>query len=241
MYVFGSGSLIATPPGGTPVNVGLIESCDLTMEQALKELMGPMNSPLAIGAGQIKVTGKAKMARHTPLVFSALFDGVPLTAGATLSVLGEAHTVPGTPTVTVTNAATFSADLGVTYPSYAPLTKVASAPAVGQYSVSNVGVYSFAVGDELAAVLISYDYTVSTGTSSIVSAKLLGPTVSFALDLYGYDTSGAQYGIHMPSCVASKMMFSTKNSDFAQPEIDFMATADPVTGFFYKRFWSVAA
>lgn len=242
MYAFGSGTLIATPPGGTPVNVGLIESCDLSWDQTLKELAGPFNSPLEIGAGPMKVTGKAKMSRHTPLIFSSLFDGVALSTGSVLASLGEVHIVPATPfDITVTQSAAFKADLGVTYSNYAPLTAVASGPVAGQYSVNaTTGMYTFSSADVGQALMISYDYTVATGSSSIVKSRLIGPTISFAIDLFGYSPSGDSYGIHFPRCVANKMAFATKNADFAQPEIDFMALADS-SGNFYSRFWSQLA
>ena len=63
---------------------------------------------------------------------------------------------------TVSNAANFDADLGVVYASSGQaLVRVASAPAVGQYSVA-AGVFSFSSGDAGRAVLVSYSYTQSS-------------------------------------------------------------------------------
>jgi len=85
---------------------------------------------------------------------------VQYSAGYTNQVAGEPQTVPSNPgpyTVSVANA--FAVDLGVTYASSgASLTKVASNPALGQYSVSSAGVYTFAAADAGAAVKISYRY-----------------------------------------------------------------------------------
>lgn len=73
----------------------------------------------------------------------------------------------GTSTVSVRHAASFYDDLGVavkaptsglTY-TYTALTKVGSAPAAGQYSVSATGVYSFNDADRGKAARIQYRYT----------------------------------------------------------------------------------
>lgn len=85
---------------------------------------------------------------------------VPYTAGFTVPVVGESHSVPsGSPyTITVANAAEFAADNGVTYANGTALTAVASNPAQGQYNVTPAGVYTFNAADAGAAVLINYVY-----------------------------------------------------------------------------------
>lgn len=76
----------------------------------------------------------------------------------------EARTVPapaGPYTITVTNAATYVADGGVTKAGVA-MTKVTAAPTVGQYSVNTAtGVYTFAAADANVAVVITYRYTLA--------------------------------------------------------------------------------
>jgi hypothetical protein len=60
--------------------------------------------------------------------------------------------------ITVENAATFLADGGVGYTGGAALTKVASNPAAGQYTV-DAGVYGFNGADTQADVTIAYSFT----------------------------------------------------------------------------------
>ena len=76
-------------------------------------------------------------------------------------VAGEAATVPGVSTYTVTAAQPYgawAADGGVVLVSSgAALTKVATAPAAGQYSVA-AGVYTFNVAQANAAVRLSYSF-----------------------------------------------------------------------------------
>jgi hypothetical protein len=89
--------------------------------------------------------------------------------GTTITVYGtinENRTIPATPgpyTITTVQAATFTEDLGVTKAGV-PMTKVASAPTAGQYSVNiATGVYTFAAADQNQAVVIRYRYRIAAG------------------------------------------------------------------------------
>lgn len=87
---------------------------------------------------------------------------------------GEAQTIPnvGPFTITVTNAATFQEDGGVTK-SGIPMTKVTGAPAAGQYAVSSGGIYTFHSSDSNDAVLISYRYTVDPADYTVTMPNRL--------------------------------------------------------------------
>ena len=165
MFSFGSGVLIGTRTdiaNATPINFGLVQEVQLDLQFTAKELYGQYQFPVAIARGQGKATGKAKMARVSGLTFNNLFFGASLVPGQLATAFGEAQSVPAsTPfTVSVTNAGQWQDDCGVVYAaSGLPLTKVASAPTAGQYSVA-AGVYTFNASDAGAAVLVSYTYAV---------------------------------------------------------------------------------
>lgn len=74
------------------------------------------------------------------------------------ALMTQAATIPAsTPwQVTVSGAASFSCDHRVAFSSGTALTRVASAPAAGQYSVSTAGTYTFAAADANKAVNITY-------------------------------------------------------------------------------------
>lgn len=226
MYVFGSGALIGIPPGAnpTPINLGLVQDVTYDETATLKELYGQNRRALAVGAGTIKTSVKAKMARISGKAWGQFFYGQAPVLGQTASVVGEAGTVPTTPfQVTVANSATWVTDLGVINAATGlPLTRVASAPITGQYSVT-AGVYLFAAADVATAVLISYTYTVAaTGANILVANPLLGITQSIQLNLYTVDpTTGLGLSLQIYNAVAEKLMFGTKLEDFAIPEIDF--------------------
>ena len=231
MFVFGSGVLIGTPAGGTPINFGLVQEVSLNIATTTKALYGQYNFPVAIGSGTKKLTGKAKMARISGQALGSLFFGLSPSVGSTVTQFGEAATVPSSSpfTYTTTNHTTFVADQGVVYASSSlPLKLVASSPSTGQYSVSSGGVYTFASGDAGAAVLISYTYTAaSSGENVAVSSQLIGPSITFSANLFASDPgTGKQFSVLLYNCVAEKLSFGTKLEDFLIPELDFQCFAN---------------
>jgi len=107
--------------------------------------------------------------------------GITISYTAGYQISGEQWVVPATPfqiTVTQPNGR-WASDVYVAYASGAALTKVASAPAVGQYSVA-AGVYTFNAADAGASVAISYGY---------VPAALAEACTELVADRYNYRTN----------------------------------------------------
>lgn len=83
---------------------------------------------------------------------------VNYTAG--YQITGEAHVVAAAQATASAPFGPWWSDLGVSYASGAPLIKVISAPAVGQYKLDAVaGVYDFNSGDNGESILIGYAFT----------------------------------------------------------------------------------
>ena len=230
MFVFGSGVLIGTPQGGTPINFGLAQEISLNIATTTKALYGQNNFPVAIGSGTRKMTGKAKLARISGQALGNLFFGVSPSLGGTQTQFGETTTVPASSpyTYSTINHANFTSDQGVVYASTGlPLKWVSSAPSLGQYSVS-AGVYTFSSADAGAAVLISYSYNVTaSGESIAVSSQVIGPSITFSANLFAADpTTGKQFSLLLYNCVAEKLSFGTKLEDFMLPELDFQCFAN---------------
>ncbi len=231
MYSFGSGVLLGTRTdiaNATPVNFGLVQEVTIEETATVKELHGQVQRPLAIARGTIKTTGKAKVARISGMAFANLFYGVAPLPGQFATSFAEAGTVAATTpfTVTVANAASFVDDDGVLYATTGlPLTKVASAPASGQYSVV-LGVYTFNSADAGKAILANYTYTVSgTGQKFTVANQLLGTTPTFQA-LFYTTFQGQAISLKLNNCTTSKLSFHTKLEDFVLPEFDFSCFAD---------------
>ncbi len=106
-----------------------------------------------------------------------------------------------------------------------PLTKVASAPNAGQYSVA-AGVYTFGSGDAGKAVLISYTFTLAgSGQQVTLPNPLLGTTPTFQAQLFT-TFQGQPLNVKLFNCVSSKLGFHTKLEDFVVPELDFAIAAN---------------
>jgi hypothetical protein len=107
------------------------------------------------------------------------------------------------------------------------LKAVATSPSVGQYTVSG-GVYTFSSADAGAAVLISYNYTVTnSGENVAVVSQPIGPSITFSANLFASDpTTGKQFSLLLYNCVAEKLAFGTKLEDFVMPELDFQCFAN---------------
>ena len=230
---FGSGVMIGTPTSGavnTPVEFGILQEASVDFSFTSKPLVGQFQLPVAMGRGVAKITGKAKFAELNGPVFNTLFfTSVTPVKGQDLWSYNEAGTIPTTPyQVTVVNSSTWSVDLGVKYAATGnPLTRVASAPATGQYSVA-AGVYTFAAADTTLAVLISYTYTQTTsgsGSRFAITNPILGLSPTFQIDFYQQNPNvvGAVWSFRLYACISTKLSIGSKLEDWIMPEFDFEA------------------
>jgi hypothetical protein len=231
---FSSGTLFATRTDSaaganpTPVKFGILQEGSIEFDGTNKELYGAYQFPQDVARGPIKVMGKSKLAQ----IFSGMYDlffGQGITASTGLLIaLNEAHSVPASSayTITVTNSSMFTQDLGVAYSATGiPFTKVASSPAQGQYSEAS-GVYTFASADASAAVLISYEYSGTTGYNEIAIAnQLMGTSPTFSLIL-ATTYKGNVMNMHLNQAISEKLTFPTKNTDYTIQEFDFQAYTD---------------
>jgi len=237
-YAFGTGTLIAKRTDVTntpPFMFGVLQSVSLDFDQKLESLTGQNKVAVALGDGELKITGKAKFARLQMTLFSNLQTGIASTTGALEMVsAGESATVPATSpyTYVVANASlTPLEDFGVFYQSSGiQLTPVASGPAQGQYSFNtSTGTYTFASGDASAAVYVYYTYTATGGNKLVYANPLMGTAPVF--ELY-FRTTTSNYGvakdvtIKLNACKSSKLSLPFANQKFTIPEFDFQAMAD---------------
>lgn len=240
MIIFGSGKLIAVPTNladgtpivtPTPVRLGSMQDVSVDLSVEMKMLYGSKRYPIAVGQGKGKIAVKAKYAEIDSKILGSLFYGKAAAAGIKAAVIDFATAIPaGTPyTITVAppNTGTFGSDMGVFFAATGvQLTRVTSAPAAGQYSVSAAGVYTFAAADAGKSVGLSYEYT-SSGAGEIfaITNDVMGYTPSFTLMLQaGYD--GKNLVMKLNRCVSSKLNLPLKNDDFAQYDFEADAFAD---------------
>lgn len=247
--IFGAGSLWGTPLADatgaaiavpTPVQFGLSQEISIDMSFDTKLLYGQNQFPVAVGRGKGKVTGKVKNAQVNGAMWNSIFFGQTLSSGITGIVQDTTGiAIPSTPfTITagatsdathikIPNTGTWFADLGVRNANGVEMTRVASGPTTGQYSVA-AGVYTFATADVGTIVFINYEYTATSTVAkqSTVNNLPMGYAPSFRTDIL-MPYSGKMAVFTFYSCLASKLSLATKLDDFVIPEIDFDCFADP--------------
>jgi hypothetical protein len=222
-----NGNTVAVP---SPVQFGALQDVSVDFSADIKKLFGSNAFPLVAARGKLSINCKAKTAQVNGALFNNIFFGF----GTTAAILGDVYdttgaAIPTTPyqiTPTVPSSGTWSQDLGVRNSNSVPLTRVASAPATGQYSVA-AGVYTFAAADTGSTVYISYQYTATSTTAKkiAITNPVMGAAPTFRADLY-LPFAGKQMVLTLNSCVASKLNFATKLDDYLIPEFDFEAYAD---------------
>lgn len=240
MYMFGSGILWGTPlteadgdavANPTPLIFGTLQDTDLDFKFELKELHGQNQFAVAVGRGKGSVSCKAKFADIRAGFLSTIVFGQALTDGLTSMVydtVGAA--IPGTPyeiTVTPPSSGTWAADLGVIDSTTGrAMTRVASAPATGQYAVA-AGVYTFAAADTTKVVYISYRYTATSTVAKRMTFNNLpmGYAPTFRADFYG-PYLGKSCVLTLNSCISEGIKLTSKNDDFSVPDCGFRAFAD---------------
>lgn len=228
-YNVGSGSLFVTPAGAnpTPVVFGALQEFSVDLSFNIKELYGRYQFPLTVARTIAKCTGKAKQAQIRSRLFNEAFFQQTLATGQVATAIDEAGTIPGTPyQITVTNSATWTADLGVYYTvTGLPLRRVAAAPATGEYSVA-AGVYTFAAADTTLAVKINYQYTIaSPGSKIVVANQLIGQATTFSVQ-FSMTYNSQQFNINMHAAVSTKLSFGSKLEDFIMPDFDMSFFVD---------------
>lgn len=240
MYLFGSGLLWGTPltdaSGAalavpTPLIFGTLQDTEIDIKFELKQLHGGNQFAVAVGRGKGQVSGKCKLADIRAGFFETIVFGVAGSAGlngAVFDTVGVA--VPASPfqvTVTPPASGTWAADLGVIDSATGrQYTRVASAPATGQYTVS-AGVYTFAAADTGRVLYVNYRYTAASTVARRMAITNLpmGYAPTFRADFYG-PYQGKSAVLTLNNCISEGIKIAAKNDDFAVPEMGFQAFAD---------------
>jgi len=229
--IFNTGIVSLIPSGVTPspIQIATLKDISLDISCTVKELRGSQMFPEDIALADGKISGKAKSGRISGAILQATMPGMTSATGQKAVVYDERQAVPATAgpyTITVAQSATWSEDMGVIdINTGLGMTRVASAPATGQYSVT-AGVYTFAAADTLHVISFRYSYTMTTGLTFSLSNSVMGGTVSkYAVHLYNnYD--GASSGFKLYACVFPKLSIAYKAGDYGETDLDFSAFAD---------------
>lgn len=240
-FLFGAGSVFGIPiqdaagnaiTNGTPIQIGVMQEMSLEFSGDVKELYGQNQFAVDVGRGKAKVGGKIKGAQVSGAAINSLFFGQTMVSGTGMAAYIDSTgaAIPATPfqiTPTPPSTGTFVEDLGVRDSNGLAMTKVASTPAAGQYSVS-AGVYLFNTADTGKTVFINYrySYTLLSGKQITVNNVQMG-AAPLLRTLMQVDYRGKRALVILPNALFTKMaLFSTKLDDYSIPEEDFSCFAD---------------
>jgi hypothetical protein len=211
---------------GTSIHeVGSLQNIDVDITIERAEFKAGYDAVVASVIKGRKIAGKAQSGEFDPTLLAKAL-GATSTVGKT-NTYSEPLVIAAT--VTVAHAATFVEALQVLDPNGTPMTKVASAPAAGQFSVA-AGVFSFAAADvtSFAGKSVSIDYraTVATGSTNLVSAGTPKAAQTFRLVLTNPDLNGVPQEMTIFAAVIDKFAQTNKAEAFSETSIDFAAQAD---------------
>lgn len=242
MILFGAGKLIATPTTDaagnaiavpTPVAIAVLQDVSVDFDYETKTLHGEKQFAVAVARGKAKIGWKAKTGDFSAAALGSLLLGAQPTASRKGAVIDFSVVVPATPfavTIAPPDTGTFVADMGVINAlTGIPLTRVATAPATGQYSlVAATGVYTFAAADTGKQMLISYEHAKVVDANSqlfSIANNLMGYTPTFSALFYN-EYMGKKLVMKLNANVMGKQGLPFKNDDFTMIDFDAEAFAD---------------
>lgn len=241
MINFGTGKLVALPTNmadgsiianPTPVLLGTMQDISLDLSVETKTLYGAKRYPIAVGQGKGKIELKAKNADLDGGVVGSLFFGKTAAAGIKAAVFDSVADIPSaspyTLTVTPPSTGAFVADLGVVFSATGvQLTRVASAPVTGEYTVNEAtGAYTFAAADKEKSVAISYEYSAAAGGKVwTITNEVMGYSPSFSVLLQN-KFDGKTLVCKLNRGVSSKLNLPFKSDDYAISDFDCQFFAD---------------
>lgn len=215
-----------TSANANTIRVGVIQEVSIEIKRDLKELFGEGKYAVDVASGNESISGKYKSGEFDPNWLAENFLAATRSTGTLELVRGELGTVAAGE-ITVAGAADYSEDYGVIdQVTDKPLKRVASAPAVGQYSVDEAtGEYTFNATDNGKKVLISYLKETATGETYTVSNSLAGDSVYCSLFLYKTSRSGKKFGLRLANATFESASFGFKLNEHTMPEGAFKGFA----------------
>ena len=206
--------------------VGTVETWGVDFSAEVEFFAGDMQYPSAALVKARSCVLKAKSKTFDAALMAEAFHGLTPVAGETL-MASETFGTSGAGPHVVAQGATHVAVLEVRDGTGARMKLVASAPAVGEYTVVlGTGSYGFNAS-EVAGKVIEYTYTLATGskTATFVNAKIgKAATVEF----YGFNSnieSTKPLGLRLFTLVPTKPGSLGFKLDGFQDGMDFEATA----------------
>jgi hypothetical protein len=229
---FGAGRVFgaAAVTNPTPVRFPVPQSQSIDFKRKVESLFGENQLAVAVGAGQMDVTGQIEFGKSHARVYADLLIGSAGTTGSYLEADKETAAVPGTGpyTIQTVNHTTWLFDLGVVDVATGNIMSCVAAGsevAAKAYSVA-AGVYTFAAGDEGVSKQISYGYSNATaGETVTLTNQLQGQTGAFkATHVLPWGAEQDMFVLN--NCISSSGGMSAKSSGFGTSTLEYTAAVD---------------
>ncbi len=239
-----SGELVAVP---TPVQMKSCMDFNIDAKSDVKMLEGQMQYSLAAAVGKRSIDVSFTHNIHSP--DSMNVQGAENVVSGQKKIYTETtpFVIPITPftdTVTPPSTGVFVSDLGVYYGDTGgveaglQLMRVSSAPAAGQYSVSNLGLYTFAAADVGKPVYRKYFYSVTTGKSFTMLNRVQGMSPEYSAIITSGSYRGVTVTFEFPSVVIKDQSLPFKNGDFMASKVQLQVMANPITNVVGTQYFS---
>ena len=242
-YSFGSGKLITrayNPDGslGSPVELAVLQECNVEFKVATKKLMGPYRFAVATADGDGDIPFSAKSAAFNASAFNLAFQGT-VSAGGQSAVLDEVGTIAAG-TYTLAQATSYipgSAVVWLTPPGgisrQLRYLGTAGAPVAGQsYTDAAAGTLTFATGDNGGIVRVTYRTNVTSGGQTITIANplqnsSLGVRCSLIeQSVNRQNNKPATFILDLNSCIVPSLKLGFKMGDWTVPDFTMDVQAD---------------
>jgi hypothetical protein len=246
MRTYSMGCLFAIPnvANPTPVPIASLKGCKVGIKQAKKGFRGNQRDIIDVGDAARDWSIEIENADFRGSAMQLVTPGGTRVAGGILPAIGEQQTI-ATAAFTVSQSAVFTEDGGV-YDLTAGkwLTRVASAPATGQYSGPAAGVYTCAAADNGHIVLAVYSYTPASpvGETTTINNSIQSQSTPFKLRVYNpwvVNGSTRLVGLDFPSVHFEEISLDFKVEDFAAKHLKGFASQDMIgTTLTTAKYWS---
>jgi hypothetical protein len=227
LNLWSSGTLFFIPDSAnpTPVRIGGLQDVAVSFKTGIKAVGSQYRHPIRFTVDNNSIEAVAKMAKIDGALFADILYGQSLTTGSRKVLDNDEATIPAGQSISPSFTGTFALDLGVvSVATGLPFTRVAAAPAAGQYTVA-AGVYGFAAADVGQAVRISLAYDSATGKKLALANQVFQFAPTFAVLLYT-TFNCKQVSFWLPYAVSEQLVMPLVLEQYAIPEFSFQAQMD---------------
>ena len=226
---------VSLVPSGTfpdPIHLAEIESLDFNVTEEDSDLEDAAGDVIYSFTTKRVIEGTITLKDISGSLLAASTRGGTVTAAAGKLGYSQTSAIPTTPfTVTVTNSATFTKDLGVVdlTTGKAMLCDTTST-GTGVYSVS-AGAYVFNTADSTHSVLINYQ----TSSTTQVATDIASATAASAyFQLHCYNPLAAKpWGIYVPAARLPGLSAKFSKGGWSETTLKWKATKDSSNKYFY--------